>query len=41
MGLPGRYDPTLDQISSGPQGPQGEIGPVGDIGISGIIFRQL
>lgn len=35
-GPPGHYDPTLDEISSGPIGPQGEIGPQGDIGVPGI-----
>lgn len=31
-GLPGIYDPSLDEISVGPQGPQGDVGELGDRG---------
>lgn len=32
-GLPGLYDPSLDEISVGPIGPQGDVGEVGDRGM--------
>lgn len=35
-GLPGLYDPSLDEISVGPIGPQGDIGEVGDRGVNGV-----
>lgn len=31
-GLPGLYDPSLDEISDGPIGPQGDVGEIGDRG---------
>lgn len=31
-GLPGIYDPSLDEISVGAQGPQGDVGELGDRG---------
>lgn len=35
-GLPGLYDPSLDEISVGAIGPQGDIGDVGDRGNYGL-----
>lgn len=34
-GPPGLYDPTLDEISDGPEGPQGDIGENGPHGVNG------
>lgn len=31
-GQRGLYDPSLDEISVGPQGPQGDVGELGDRG---------
>lgn len=35
-GLPGIYDPSLDEISQGPIGPQGDIGEDGERGVPGV-----
>lgn len=38
--MPGLYDPSLDEISVGPQGPQGDIGEAGDRG-KVVLFRNI